>query len=648
MHELLNGQEYWIGAVYGKNQDSHEGDPNGELVMLASNFDKVTWSTADPTEASPATEYQCGLKDKELDYGYTLVGEKTVMRSMDSEVVVFNADTKIPMRDLYKWRIVSEEEFQEMVNGVGDIVTGAVADLTSYIYDYDFSRNNWDFFSGWTANKFSDVTYSNTNSYRRYGYTWGYISGTSSSNITNNQTTPRKTTSWNEPVRLKAQFNSKTGAKYGILEFEGIGTASSYVTVKNQGSYMVRAYGFYQGNNPAYVFVSTKNPAASDFKTTDIINSVPLKKASTTYTKNTEAGVQAAAKVLTEDKDDYLVQVEINDVPANTRLYFGVAKMGATQSSYDDRNGSTYYYHDTDWVCADQFMLYYLGTAEPVYLDEDKTDISEYPYKSGATYNNRNIRLKRAFVKNAWNTFVTPFALTAVQVRTAFGDGARVAVLDGISTISHEPGVLDFRSIPLPAEGDAITPGKFYLIKPVKDPLTSAGVDGSYYDLGMHTFTWGTFENFTSESVESTTEGVSVTSYGCYVASNPYTNGLEASAYTNGVFAPQGSYVIGSKLESGSYASTYLSRLTKNMRIKGFRGWLVEEALPQSGEAKLHSIVFNAPDAEGTLPTAINGIVKQPVVKEGAYDLMGRCVADDAKSLPKGLYIINGKKCIIK
>ncbi len=249
-----DNNKYWWGAVYGKNDGKHEGDPNGELVLLSSSFDKMTWSQADPTAAT-ATAYLCGMKNVEGGYGYTLLpGDSTLMRSMDSEVVVFNADTKIPLRNLYKWRIVSEAQFLDMINSVGDVTNGASADLTSYIYDNDFSRNNWDFFetpAGWSANRFSDVTYASGNSNLRYGYTWGYYSSTktgTSPNITysktNNQTNPQKSTPWNEPVRLKAQWDSKNQAKYGILEFEGVGTASTYVDVQNDGSYSVRAYGF--------------------------------------------------------------------------------------------------------------------------------------------------------------------------------------------------------------------------------------------------------------------------------------------------------------------------------------------------------------------------------------------------------------------
>ncbi len=361
----------------------------------------------------------------------------------------------------------------------------------------------------------------------------------------------------------------------------------------------------------------------------------------------TYESVVGAADELTLNSGPYLVQVDIHNVSA-TRLYFGVAKTDATQSSADATSGygsnRKSYYHDTDWVCADQFMLFYLGSEEAVVLKEDKANLN---YIDDATYTNRNVRMKREFVKNAWNSFVTPLAMTASQVRTAFGDGTRVAVLDGIGTISEQPGVLDFKSVPLPAEGKAIEAGKFYLIKPVKDPISSG--DEKYYDLGMHSFQRSQFVDFSSETVKVQFPEIdgTVISHGSYVASNPYTKETDASLYTNNVYVPAGSYVVGSNASDGSFTSTKLYHIANNMPIKAFRGWLEEPSA--TGEAKLHSMILNPADAEGTTPTAINHVTTmEPVAKEGVYDLMGRRVAADAKSLPKGLYIINGKKCIIK
>ncbi len=48
-------------------------------------------------------------------------------------------------------------------------------------------------------------------------------------------------------------------------------------------------------------------------------------------------------------------------------------------------------------------------------------------------------------------------------------------------------------------------------------------------------------------------------------------------------------------------------------------------------------------------PTKIDGVVNvTPTEPQKVYDLQGRYVGDDTKSLPKGIYIIGGKKVVVR
>ena len=48
-------------------------------------------------------------------------------------------------------------------------------------------------------------------------------------------------------------------------------------------------------------------------------------------------------------------------------------------------------------------------------------------------------------------------------------------------------------------------------------------------------------------------------------------------------------------------------------------------------------------------PTKIDGVVNvTPTEPQKVYDLQGRYVAKDTKSLPKGIYIIGGKKVVVR
>lgn len=677
MYETLNGTNYWLGAAYGENGpdnaapgEGHEGDPVGKLCLLASGYDKAVWSTADPRTS---TEYPCQLKSSETAYlDYDDASAQTVNRSMQTAVRVFNQDTFVPLNDLYKWRIVTEEQFLATLN-MTDFGDGLSTNLTWEITDRGFERNDNNFFDntiGWKTGRVSGVTYGSNG---RYGYTWG-LSGQS----TNNQTGgtngwggsgPRYANEpWNAPVRLKTQWTDKNNAKYGFMEFEGAGTVSTYITATVGGVYRISCYGFYQGSNAGYLFATTTNPQGttavnpSNFITTNLkqVDTAPYRNQDKDEEGNATRsdagvysgnGVMLAGATFVNDfptKDDFYREVTIK-VNAGDKIYFGVGKNGANQSSADV-NG---YYHDTEYVGVDQFNIHYLGTDDPILFDEDKYDWSYLP-ATPANVRYRTIRLKRDFKTGQWNSFVFPYDMTAVQVRQAFGDQTRVAELDGLGTITdpasaHDANVIDFKTIELPAEGVAIKAHVFYLIK----PSLALPEEKNYYDMGTQLYK----KEELPSSVETKSYGIgesalnaeghnTIISKATYWATTDYDNfnNNNLDAVTNKVYAPAKSYVIsGNKMY-------YIKNAN---RIKGFRGWIED---------------VDAPGTTGGAKLALNGIIDEneisgiddivtddalPVLTNGSaiYDLSGRKVAvsvNQLNTLPKGMYIVNGKKYIVK
>jgi len=99
-------------------------------ALLSSSYDKAVWSTANPTGN---TQYRCYLKSVEKPS----LGDGPVMRSMSTEVQVFNADTKVPLRDLYKWRIVKKSDLLASMTS-SDIGDGLSTNLTYLINDRGF------------------------------------------------------------------------------------------------------------------------------------------------------------------------------------------------------------------------------------------------------------------------------------------------------------------------------------------------------------------------------------------------------------------------------------------------------------------------------------------------------------------------------
>lgn len=628
----------WLGANYGENWNSFDGDPNGPLVLLSRSLDKVTWSTVDPRSTD---KWTCGVKSVTVEG--VPEGTTSVERTMQDEVPSYNADTKVKISDFYKWRIVTKEEVLASMTS-HDIGDGLSTNLTYMIQDRGFERNDWNFFTYWSANQFSDITYQ-TSGYGRYKYTWGLYGANYNASDhsysavmhwTNNYDRTVRNESYMKPIRLKSMWDSKKNAAYGFMEFEGVGTVSTSVTVPQTGKYKVSAYGFYQGSHEGYLFATTKNPA-DDFETGDILNKQAFKQVSG-LAKGTSDGVMEAGKIFVANNDDpesinkkneYLAEVEI-DLVAGQTVYFGVGKNAATRVS-----GSSSYYYDSDWVGVDQFQLVYLGTDEPIIFNEIEPNWNYLPESSTTEEGrnrDRNIRLHRTFTKGQWNSFVFPYDLTAVQVRRAFGQSVRLAELVGLGIYSKDAYTIDFRAVELPAEGAAVTKNKFYLIKPLNDPIGTG--DNSYFDMGAHKY----LKENLPEQLEEVTYPIGEEAK----AKVPGHNIIKSKAtYFNNTTIPKHAYIM-------SGGKMYYLGGEKN--TKGFRGWIEDVPVSQGAKFAIDG-VFDEGEISGLEEIFGTDVMPNLGEESAVYDLSGRKIADSAnqlETLSKGMYIVNGKKFIVK
>ena len=655
LYETISGKNYYMGAVYGENRNSHDGDPNGELAMLSSSYDKVTWTTAVP---ETDTKYTCGLKSVETSY----IEGSSVDRSMNDEVRIYGG-VDVELNKLYQWRIVTKQQLIDLISSTDADESGTNINLTYLIEDRGFERNDYAFFDnpeGWVAKPFTDNIYT-TSGEGLYYYTWGYYRNAGTKEAPSpqvwNAQSPRYTSSYNYnyPVRLKSQYDSKTNAKFGFIEFEGVGTASTYITVPKgtpaNSTFSISGYGFYQGANQGYFFATTTDPSElsiSDFQDPAKVTTFELKER-TGLSKNTSANVMAAGDIFAPAQSDYQAEVTIKANPGD-KIYFGVAKLGAKQSSRDAYSSRISYYHDTDWVGADQFSIAYLGT-DPVMFDEDETSLDYLKEEGGddKQYTNQSIRIHRTMVKDQWNSFVFPLNLSATQVRAAFGDNCQLAEITELGEFSKLPTCIDFAIKTLPNEGEGIKAGKFYLVKPAVEPRTSSGI--KYYECGRASFNTKDFGTITKETVyvsdaakdyaerhDMPTDWLNnvVTTYGTYVADQQI---------------PSGSYVMGYKKTDDGH-NVQLFRITSATNIKGFRGW-IEDGIGTTQGARTLAVggIYDTRtyvDHE----TGVEHVQLQtrPADDDIMYDLSGRRIGKVAEfgTLPRGLYIVNGKKVFIK
>ncbi len=196
-----------------------------------------------------------------------------------------------------------------------------------------------------------------------------------------------------------------------------------------------------------------------------------------------------------------------------------------------------------------------------------------------------NVALTRTFSAGVWNTFVVPFDIDNETLKSVFGNDVQVAE----ATLSAS--AVSFNTMETPA----ITANKPVIIK------------------GVSTAAPYSFEGVMQKNASATITNEGTSFIGTYEASKT----LNAGEY----------YIAQNQLKVANGTQT----------IKGFRAYLTT-----STGARLTMFVDN----EET--TAIDGIEGNgSLTKANVYNLNG-IKMDNAMKLPKGVYVIDGKKVVVK
>ena len=328
-----------------------------------------------------------------------------------------------------------------------------------------------------------------------------------------------------------------------------------------------------------------------------------------------------------------------------------------------------------EWTVFDDFRLIYVSNTknEDLVLDELCGDL-EY-LKNGITYKNRVLRLAKTFKQNSWNSFVLPVDLTVKQLRDAFGGTVRLAKLKNLTATE-----LQFETVTLDGKADkdiALEAYQPYIIFPAKtmednnnSPYTATiakngstenpykvTIQAQRFEIPGVTFkTNASNENDLSNMDEKywTTTLIhnvgTITAYGTFVRTfDPYatqneTTGVWSFSSSKGTIRP-GYYDL-----RGSYffdnGDVYYSD-TKVRGLRGFSCWFK----PNNNEAP--KVYIDGVEQETEL-TAIGELVISPEAANryghdnGVYNLQGQRVGNTTEGLPSGIYIVNGRKHVVR
>lgn len=234
-----------------------------------------------------------------------------------------------------------------------------------------------------------------------------------------------------------------------------------------------------------------------------------------------------------------------------------------------------------------------------------------------------DVVLNRSIKKDAWNTIVLPFDMTATQIADAFGANAKVAEFEDIE-YGYDENDENVVNIDVKfTTANSITANVPCMIYPdIAENLTSVTISDVLIQEPE--------EDPMTES--TTTEGVGKRKYPIGEFHGIYTpTTLEASSDDGGYF-----FISNNKFY----------RSTGETTMKGYRAYLYSVYdLYQGAEIKAN-IKIDGQDA-----TAIEGIgVAKKTVNGDIYAVDGQLVrrGGDTDNLPKGIYIVNGKKVYVK
>lgn len=468
------------------------------------------------------------------------------------------------------------------------------------------------------------------------------------------------------------------------------------VKVHKAGWYLLRCNGFSTANSSESI---TKNgtPLANLFITVVDAHGNPINEKFSTATLNGISQADAETLGNTYDKagigkaffeGEYENQVQIcldkaldgNEIsdknPVTLRIGFYV---DPTPDGKPDVAAN-------ELTAVDEFKLLYAGPRRnpELILDEESTDL-RYLTEAKDEYKNSVLHLNRKLNDNMWNSLILPVNLTWGQMKRTFGDAVKVAKLAALTENS-----VQFVTVE-PDSDDAVMVTAFepYIVYPPYTQVKSAPytVEHFYTSAGEDNSSWlGTDYKPSSDENNRLTKTLKADHYDITMVSldreklNEYVNtdtwvsktqfetidgnygkmvckGTMAKTYENGK-------IISDRDNLNGDYFMYKGKLIQvphgnkdngepySYGLKAFRCWF---ELPGNATAKpsLVSLLIDGVEDSTTGIDDIHGSTDCTSYKrgiDGVFNINGQMVRRSCslEGLPKGMYIVNGKKIIIR
>lgn len=490
------------------------------------------------------------------------------------------------------------------------------------------------------------------------------------------------------------QEHQRLYGQYFYCYTEGLRGYTFYqdVQVHKAGWYLLRCNGFSSANSSESITENGK-PLANLFVTVLDANLEPIE---TKYSTASLDGIsQSDAALLAKEKEGAGIgyaflqgkfenQVQIclddetisSDKPAILRIGFYVEATPEGKPKVDPK----------ELTAVDNFRLLYAGPRRnpELVLDEESIDL-RYLTEAKDEYKNSVLHLNRKLNDNMWNSLILPVDLTWGQMKRSFGDGVKVAKLAALTEKS-----VQFVTVE-PKNDDDLMVKAFepYIVYPpytvtrspeytVEHFYTTEGEDNSswlgtdyqpssdeknclkktvpadHYEITMVSLNREALkENVNLETWEAKTtfsgSGIPGTMVCKGTMAKTYDNGeiIEGRNDLNGAFFMYKGKLI--QVPSGNKEDGEKERYQYG--LKAFRCWFELTGNTTSGNSlslMIDGVEDSATSIDDIHTDADHTSYKRGV--EGVFNMNGQMVRRDnsLEGLPKGMYVVNGKKVIIK
>ena len=463
------------------------------------------------------------------------------------------------------------------------------------------------------------------------------------------------------------------------------------VKVHKAGWYLLRCNGFSTANSSDNITTNGK-PLANLFITALDANNNPIKEI---YSAATLDGIsQADAETLGntyegsgigraffEGKYENQVQICLDKAPNGKEISSNnpvTLRIGFYIDSTDKSEADA-----NELTAVDNFKLYYAGPRRnpELILDEESTDL-RYLTMATDEYKNTVLHLNRKLNANMWNSLILPVDLTWGQMKRTFGDAVKVAKLAALTENS-----VQFVTVEPTNDDDVmVTAFEPYIVFPpytqvksapytVEHFYTSAGEDNSewlgkdykpskdennrltktlkadHYDITMVTLDRKKLNEYLN-----TTNWESKTTFSAN-GGGMVCKGTMAKTYENGK-------ILSNRDDLNGDYFMYKGKLIQvphgdkdngkpySYGLKAFRCWF-ELTDKTSGKPSLVSLLIDGVEDSTTGIADIHCSTDRTSYKrgiDGVFNINGQMVrrSCNLEGLPKGMYVVDGKKIIIR